>query len=329
MATAADALAATGELAADQESERLDLTARFVDSTLAALDAGNPLPSGYPDTPEEDVSMFMGISGVGLSLLALAGCKPFDVMLPLPGGSANAGDAPIADYTVLSASADHISERLIACIYPRTLMWLRQHAPQVLTAFHAERADADAGLASFREAVNGALEAGDSTVPAHRSEQLRDLLDLESWRHEVDLTIPGFSYLQIRAIVNQSKLVEIEGELSDPLAMAGQTLRLDPLAGFRETKFDWLEREHDQAEPTAEEAIVIAQPTVKAIVLQPLNTFSLVTLQAFAEPTACADAFEQVAEQFELDSDAERQQLQAFFYNQIAEAIRSGLLLAG
>jgi len=295
-----------------------DYTQTIIDRVLENLRTGAKFSSGYglfKDRPE-DVSLFMGIAGIGYFLLRLCDPEGAESLLLPRIDKAKAGTVA-GDW--LNVDLAGVRKTLLAKVYDRTVEALEAIAPAAAQVFFKTSSDAD-----LRDAFAAFVEQTAKDLAPEQRDRLLDALHFERARLDLQRSLTSDAMVHAKRLDHYRKLESRAAAAEDP----SQRLVLPEEARIVETRWNWIDDDavarNLQSEPEAVAILLRATPTeVQAF---DLGAFAQVALGAFQEPAAIEEGVARVSEAFELEDDAQRRQVRDMTLSQIDEALASHML---
>jgi hypothetical protein len=307
-----------GDLELPLEASRLlddpDLVDPFIqtdgllEGLLDDVEQGKKLWSGYAalDPPVEDLSLFMGIAGIGYGLLRW--CDPHrtpSVLFPILTSKAQ---------EPCTVGFGHVREYLLHHFFERSLTVAREQAPGVLNQFLAEGSGFDKDpYDAFQEWAVDAATLAENPV-------FQDILTLEREILRKDREITSLSFFSARALAHAKRLIEREDQFNNQTEVVSH-----PGLSMIQTQFNWTE-DGSKAGSNPQPTMVMLLPTASGIVEETLTPFSQAVFTACEEPVTVDQIVEQVADLFDWETKEEYQQIVDFTHRQVLEGLRSGVL---
>lgn len=162
--------------------------------------------SGFGQSKDSDVSLFMGDAGIGYFLLRVldpAGIE--NILCPII-NEKNTSD--ISQYSNISISLEEIQRRIIRKIYPKSLYFSEQFLPQTTKEF-LNMAQADP-VNNFTVLVNSYIEAGKT-----ENDAFKEFYDFENVKIQMNRNIKSNSLLYTKAVIQSMKTASINSIIND------------------------------------------------------------------------------------------------------------------
>ena len=280
-----------------------------LEKALEEVESGKPLWSGYAalETPVEDLSLFMGIAGIGYSMLRWHDPKRTpSVLLPM---------LPHRHPDPPAFAPAQIRRSLLQIFCQRSLELVDKKAPRQLAAF-LENPGTD-----FQTDPYSAYLAWAAAAPDIGSDAvIADLLTLEKEKFQLDRNIESLAFHHARALAHAHRVNQREADFKGTTQVVSH-----PDLKILETKHPWTSQ-GTAAAAVAEPSVTMLLPTADGTVEDTLTHFSQAVFSSCREPQTVDQIVATVAELFEWETEEERTQIQDFTFRQVQEGLRSGVL---
>ena len=288
-----------------------------VDKCIERAVTDEVLTSGYMMLSDglECPSLFMGIAGVGYSLLRWRDPSIPSVIAPI---QEKMPPQPIdlTRYPNLGQDNSGIFATMIGMYFSRTIRVLRSQNAAALDSFLAQLKPVADFNTEFRNFMDGLVKA-EGADPG-----LVEIFGMENVIYEKDMAVSSHSLIRSRLTFHQEAMAErgreeqVEGD---------DLLVLDENIALVDNHWNWTPNGPFGA-PLEEPYRLLIHPQASEIIETPVNVFTSEILGAFQEKNSVNTALDQILEIFELDDPGEAEQVKALARKQIHEALKAGLL---
>lgn len=284
----------------------------LVDRAISFWKSGKPFVSGFMalNPPQEGKGMFMGNAGIGYSLLRWSDPNATETVL------APRVQAPCkkdVHSPMLNLDRAAIYRMLLEKPFARSLKRMDAIAPDRVSSF----LNGLQKCPNIGEAFMTFMDEACKSVEGEQGEMLQEIFQLESDLFKMDQACPSLALVNSRQI-SHGQVWAARGETSNPTDL----LVLDPDVDFKETQWDWT-----QEEPVREDTHILVKVMPEKVLETSLSDFTFEILNCFREPCTSNNAADRILSIFELEDPSEAEQVKQLTFQQIQEALKSGMLL--
>lgn len=281
-----------------------ELAIQAGDRALAYKEKNEKYLSGYSFAgPINDISLFMGDSGIGYFYLLLSDQEQKKATLLKPDvNQVYQGTTK----GLLAIGEEELFAELATSLYPLTYKKVGQNIDlKILSGSQG---------GSFMLTLKEAL---DKAVAATNDNATRQVWEYELKKEELDSTIESHSYNRIRRIVeiekNQACLKAEADLINVELMLPDEHVLLELPEEVAKGNND-------------DEDYAIFIPTPEHLLEFPLNDFAYTVISKFEEPKSVKQVISETVDEFEVTEQAEIDQVKEVTIYQITEALQQGIL---
>ncbi len=277
-------------------------------------------------TDGEDASLFMGSAGIGYFYLRLLSPHTTSSILA-PHLQNYSNKDSLLSYSNISISLPNLVKRILRPIYKEVFYILENKQTTIidnyfLSSFHIETIHLKQNWEAFVT-----IELGRLTV--NKSKILKDAFHLASLKNRIEATVSSNTLLHFK---NTRKIAQAKVICSlNVCDFDQQELVIDSNIFITYTSWDWISTTPSQwllnYQIKPDEYIVLLIPTPTGVISKLSTPFAYLIINSFSTPTLVKEAAQKILSSLELTSGEEEQQALVLIYDQIRQAVSSGLLL--
>ena len=307
------------------ENRYLSMAEKIAHKAIAFHRDKNYYHSGFrgkDNDNREDLSLFMGVAGIGYFLLRLL--APHDVpsiLIPKIDAALSPGQS-LSQYPFITVSPADVREKLVQKHFIRTVFMSGKIIPGKLSPFFDTGGFQTDAFIHFMEGVIPSLSGKEKEI-------LSDIFDLECEKWRMDKAVKSHALL-----ATKDKVLAQQGKEALPAeneSFLQLMLQLEPDIRIGTTQWNWNpSRQKEWAvnlDIDPDTWAVLLKPGPLGVIETELSPFSYTILSEFREPRRVADVIPVTIDAFEALTPDQEEMLKEKIIGQVKQALVSGILI--
>lgn len=303
------------------------LGATIAQKAIEYREAHGGYRSGYADFDDfqEDISLFLGSTGVGYFFLRVYAPKEVPSVL-MPSINAVSCNHNIMRYKSITSTIADIRRTVLKQDFNRTLFAIEQIAPKQLEHYFCTTATSI--CSGEQEKFISFVTEQTSVLVEEEKSRLEDILNLETERLLLDAASPSDALLYQKSILLEPSVSSVL-ELTDDLLL-DLNFRISPEVKVVMTSWDWEQTDTqiwgNNLQNVSMPLPVLLKREAEGVIEAKLNSFNYLTLSMFDDGRAVHDVIDEVSKSIELVSENQRSMIVDLTIQQIRYLLQAGFI---